>query len=176
SRRSRFGRPTGEDYRAAPREIIMRRALFLFPILLAAAWAVSLVTFKDAAGRVGIGSVIVSGELRKNYVLEVNGSGVCWIDYDNDGWMDLYLVNGATLANLQGKEPQRTTNHLYRNNRGGTFTDVTLKAGVPGRGWGFGCVAADYDNDGYTDLFVSNFGRNILYKNRGDGTFADVTE
>src|SRR6266496_4108310 len=153
-----------------------RRVLLTVPILLAWASPPGVVTFKDAAGRAGIVSVIVSGGADKNYVLEVNGSGVCWIDYDNDGWMDLYLVNGATIANLQGKQPQRTTNHLYRNNRDGTFTDVTLKAGVPGRGWGFGCVAADYDNDGYTDLFVTNFGSDILYRNRGDGAFVDVTE
>lgn len=154
----------------------MRRGLLLFPVLLAIGLAVTPVTFKDVSAQAGLGSVIVSGGPDKKYVLEVNGSGVCWIDYDNDGWMDLYLVNGATIANLQGKEPQRTTNHLYRNNRDGTFADTTLKAGVPGRGWGFGCVAADYDNDGNTDLFVSNFGANILYKNRGDGSFIDVTE
>src|SRR6185295_9905737 len=128
----------------------MRRALLMVPILLAATWASGLVTFKDASGRAGLGSVIVSGGPKKNYVLEVNGSGVCWIDYDQDGWMDLYLVNGATIANLQRRE-QRTTNHLYRNNHDGTFADVTAKAGVPGHGWGFGCVAADYDNDGRTD-------------------------
>ena len=154
----------------------MRRTLLTVPILLAWASAPEMVTFKDATVRAGITSVIVSGGPKKHYVLEVNGSGVCWIDYDNDGWMDLYLVNGATMENLQGIEPQKTTNHLYRNNKDGTFTDVTLKAGVPGRGWGFGCVAADYDNDGYTDLFVTNFGPNILYKNRGGGTFVDVTE
>jgi hypothetical protein len=153
----------------------MRRALLTVPALLAAGWALQPV-FQDTAGHAGINSVIVSGGPNKNYVLEVNGSGVCWIDYDNDGWMDLYLVNGATLASLQGKESQRTTNHLYRNNHDGTFTDVTAKAGVPGHGWGFGCVAADYDNDGHTDLFVTNFGPNILYRNRGDGTFVDVTE
>src|SRR4029453_17525791 len=138
--------------------------------LLTAGWAFQQ-GFKDTGNRAGVTSTIVSGGLDKNYVLEVNGSGVCWIDYDNDGWMDLYLVNGATMENLQGIEPQRTTNHLYRNNKDDTFTDVTLKAGVPGRGWGFGCVAADYNNDGYTDLFVTNFGLNILYKNRGDGSF-----
>jgi hypothetical protein len=154
----------------------MRRAVLAIPVLLAAAWAPELVTFKDTAARAGITDVIVSGGPKKNYVLEVNGSGACWIDYDNDGWLDLYLVNGATLANIQGKAPQRTTNHLYRNNHDGTFTDVTAKAGVPGHGWGFGCVAADYDNDGHTDLFVTNFGPNILYRNRGDGTFAEVTE
>src|SRR6476469_5168168 len=93
----------------------MRRGLLLFPLLLAVGVPVTQVTFKDVSAQAGLGSVIVSGGPDKKYVLEVNGSGVCWIDYDNDGWMDLYLVNGATIANLQGKEPQRTTNHLYRN-------------------------------------------------------------
>ena len=153
----------------------MRRILLTIAGLAAAGWAFDQ-GFQDIASRAGVASIIVSGGLDKKFVLEVNGSGVCWIDYDSDGWMDLYLVNGATLANLQKKEPQRTTNHLYRNNHDGAFTDVTAKAGIPGRGWGFGCVAADYDNDGRTDLFVSNFGPNILYKNRGDGAFVDVTE
>jgi hypothetical protein len=134
------------------------------------------VTFTDAASRAGLRDVIVSGGPKKNYVLEVNGSGACWLDYDNDGWMDLYLVNGATLAELQGKAKAAATNHLYRNNGDGTFTDVTAAAGVPGKGWGFGCAAADYDNDGHVDLLVTNFGPNILYRNRGDGTFTDVTE
>lgn len=132
-------------------------------------------TFTEMAGAAGLKDVIVSGGIPKNYVLEVNGSGACWLDFDGDGWMDLYLVNGTTLTQLQGKAGTKTTNHLYRNNRNGTFSDVTARAGVPGRGWGFGCVAADYDNDGKVDLFVSNFGPNILYRNRGDGTFEDVT-
>lgn len=136
-------------------------------------------TFQDIAAAAGLRDVIVSGGLKKNYVLEVNGSGACWLDYDGDGWLDLYLVNGSTLAKLQGKASAKTTakttNHLYRNNRNGGFADVTAKAGVPGRGWGFGCVAADYDNDGKVDLLVTNFGANILYRNRGDGSFADVT-
>jgi hypothetical protein len=153
----------------------MTRAVWVVPILLGAALAPSPVTFRDVAGRAGITPVIVSGGPKKNYVLEVNGSGACWLDYDGDGWMDLYLVNGATLDQLQGKTKPQTTNHLYRNNRNGTFTDVTAAASVPGRGWGFGCVAADYDNDGRTDLFITNFGANILYRNRGDGTFEDVT-
>jgi enediyne biosynthesis protein E4 len=154
----------------------MRRILLAIAVWITAAWAPDVPAFKDTTVHAGITSVIVSGGQKKNYVLEVNGSGACWLDYDNDGWMDLYLVNGATLANLRGEAPQQTTNHLYRNNHDGTFTDVTARAGVPGRGWGFGCVAADYDNDGYTDLFVTNFGPNTLYRNRGDGTFADVTE
>src|SRR5260370_16018091 len=132
----------------------MRRPLLAVPILLTWASPPGLVTFKDATVRAGLSSVVVSGGPKKQYVLEVNGSGVCWIDYDNDGWMDLYLVNCATIENLQGTEPQRTTNHLYRNNRDGTFTDVTLKASVPGHGWRFGCVSADYVNYRYTHLFL----------------------
>jgi len=131
--------------------------------------------FEDVTRPAGLDSVIVSGGARKNYVLEVNGSGVCWLDFDRDGWLDLYLVNGASLAELQGKAKRTAVNHLYRNNRNGTFTDVTAKAGVEGRGWGFGCVAADYDGDGAVDLLVTNFGPNVLYRNRGDGTFEDAT-
>jgi len=164
-----------DAYHRAASEAIMRFAwLVLLAVAVAAAFAPLAVTFKTA--RAVLPDIIVSGGAKKNYVLEVNGSGVCWIDYDNDGWLDLYLVNGATLAQVQGKVSQRTTNHLYRNNHDGTFTDVTEKAHVPGRGWGFGCVAADYNNDGNMDLLVTNFGPNILYRNRGDGTFEDVTE
>jgi len=132
--------------------------------------------FRDVSKEAGLTPVIISGSRDKNYVLEVNGSGVCWFDYDNDGYMDLYLVNGSTVEELQGKTPSGDHhNYLFRNNRNGTFTDVTEKAHVAGKGWGFGCVAADFDNDGRTDLLVTNFGPNILYRNSGDGTFSDVT-
>ena len=147
---------------------MLRPIAFLF--LLAFAAPLPEVTFVDVTAKAGLTDIIVSGGPKKNYVLEVNGSGACWIDYNNDDAMDLYLVNGATLAQLQGKQPPRTTNHLYKNNGNGTFTDVTAATGVPGKGWGFGCAAADYDNDGHTDLLVTNFGPNILYRNRGDGT------
>ncbi len=158
----------------------MRLALVL---LLLAACALLLLSkgappkqiqFRDVTEKAGIRSVVISGGTQKNYVLEVNGSGVCWFDYNNDGYPDLYLVNGSTLEALQGKKPRPVTNHLYRNNRNGTFTDVTEAAHVPGADWGFGCVAADYDNDGKTDLLLTNFGPNILYHNNGDGTFTDV--
>lgn len=150
------------------------RRVCLSLLFVAVIWAAGI-TFRDISQTAGLDAVIVSGGPKKNYVLEVNGSGACWLDYDGDGWVDLYLVNGSTLAALQGKAPSQTRNFLYRNKGGRTFEDVTAKAGVPGRGWGFGCVAADYDNDGHMDLLVTNFGPNILYRNRGDGTFEDVT-
>ncbi len=145
-------------------------------LLLLAGAAPTEVTFRDISAKAGISALIVSGGPKKNYVLEVNGSGVCWLDYDGDGLQDLYFVNGTTLEAIQGKSRSISQNHLYRNNGDGTFRDVTAKAGVAGRGWGFGCVAADYDNDGHPDLLVTNFGTNILYHNNGDGTFADVAE
>jgi len=135
------------------------------------------IRFVDVSTQAGITPIIISGSREKNYVLEVNGSGACWFDYNNDGYTDLYLVNGSTLERLQGKSTgPAPRNYLFRNNGDGTFTDVTIQARVPGKGWGFGCVAADYDNDGNPDLFVTNFGPNVLYHNNGDGTFTDVTE
>src|SRR5206468_10960653 len=99
------------------------------------------VVFTDVARQAGVTPVIVSGSREKNYILEVNGSGACWLDFNKDGYSDLYLVNGATLEQLQGKEMlARARNYLFRNNGDGTFTDVTLAAGVPGKGWGFGCA------------------------------------
>ncbi len=157
----------------------MTHASFIFAGIVAGlallAAAPTAVTFEEIGTKAGLTSVITSGGPKKNYVLEVNGSGTCWLDFDGDGWLDLYLVNGTSLAVMQGKAPARTTNHLYRNRGNGTFTDVTGTAQVPGKGWGFGCVAADYDNDGHMDLLVTNFGPNILYRNKGDGTFEDVT-
>jgi hypothetical protein len=129
--------------------------------------------FRDITDRAGLRTLITSGGTKKDYVVQVNGSGVCWFDYDHDGFVDLYLVNGSTLAQLQGKEPRTAHNRLFRNNGDGTFTDVTAKASVAGTQWGFGCVAADYDNDGNTDLLVTQFGPNLLYHNNGDGTFID---
>ncbi len=108
------------------------------------------------------------------FLPETTGAGCAFFDYDNDGWMDIYLVNSGRCDFYEPKPPLR--NALYRNNRDGTFTDVTGKAGVTGGGYGMGVAAGDYDGDGWQDLYVTQYGRSILYHNNGDGTFTDVTE
>ena len=115
------------------------------------------------------------GTKDKKYIIETNGSGVGLIDYDNDGWLDIYVVNGSTFDALDGKE---TPPHaaLFHNNHDGTFTDVAAKAGVTNDRWGFGVAIADYDNDGWPDIYVTNWGKNRLYHNNHDGTFTDVGE
>jgi hypothetical protein len=116
-----------------------------------------------------------SGTPEKTTILETPGSGVALLDYDNDGWLDIYLVNGSTFSALKGNEaPPRAM--LLHNNHDGTFTDVTDKSGVANERWGFGAVVGDYDNDGWPDIYVSNFGKNRLYHNNHDGTFTDVAE
>jgi len=103
------------------------------------------------------------------------GSGAAVLDYDNDGWLDIYLLNGSTAAAMKGQEaPPRAM--LLHNNHDGTFTDVTGKAGVANERWGFGVAVADYDNDGWPDIYVANYGKNRLYHNNRDGTFTDVAE
>jgi len=116
-----------------------------------------------------------SGEPSKTSILETPGSGVALLDYDNDGWLDIYLLNGSTVAALKGKESAPRA-MLLHNNHDGTFTDVTDKAGVGNERWGFGVAVGDYDNDGWPDIYVSNFGVNRLYHNNHDGTFTDVAE
>jgi hypothetical protein len=115
------------------------------------------------------------GTPAKDYIIETKGSGVCLLDYDNDGWLDIYLVNGSTVEALAGKA---TPPHaaLFHNNHDGTFTDVSTKAGVQNDRWGMGCAVADYDNDGYPDLYVSNFGKNRLYHNNKNGIFTDIAD
>src|SRR6266852_5642332 len=116
-----------------------------------------------------------SGTPGKTTILETMGSGVALLDYDNDGWLDIFLLNGSTIAALQGKEsPPRAM--LLHNNHDGTFTDVTDKAGVANERWGFGVAVGDYDNDGWPDIYVANYGKNRLYHNNRDGTFTDVAE
>src|SRR5277367_1025355 len=109
------------------------------------------------------------------FILETVGSGVALLDYDNDGWLDIYLVNGSTYEAMDGKAPAPHA-ALFHNNHDGTFTDVAAQAGVTNDRWGFGVAVGDYDNDGWPDLYVSNFGKNRLYHNNHDGTFTDVAE
>src|SRR6185436_99770 len=129
--------------------------------------------FADVAQAAGLTHRTVFGASDKNtYILETTGTGVAFLDYDNDGVLDLFFMNGTTLgATGSGGEHS----HLYRGNRNGTFTDVTARAGVARSGWGQGVAAADYDNDGFTDLYLTFYGRNVLFRNNGDGTFTDVT-
>jgi hypothetical protein len=110
----------------------------------------------------------------EHYLPETVGPGCAFFDFDNDGWMDIYLVNSGPCDFYKPKKPTR--NALYKNNRDGTFTDVTSQAGVAGGTFGMGCAVGDYDNDGYPDLLVTSYGRSILYHNNGDGTFTDVTQ
>ena len=132
------------------------------------------VRFVDVAASSGIELLNVSGGYNKQYIVEVKGGGAAtFVDYDSDSDLDLYVINGAIL---EGFPPgQEARNALYRND-GERFVDVATQAGVDDAGWGMGCVAADYDNDGDADLLVTNFGPDVLYRNEGDGTFTDVTE
>jgi hypothetical protein len=115
------------------------------------------------------------GGLQKTFILESNGSGVALLDYDKDGWLDIYLVNGSTFDALDGKESSPHA-ALFHNNGDGTFTDVAAQAGVTNDRWGFGVTVGDFDNDGWSDIFVANYGKNRLYHNNHDGTFTDVAE
>src|SRR5215467_10141409 len=122
----------------------------------------------------GITWVHTAGKSSEKYLPETSGAGCAFLDFDNDGWMDIYLVNSGKCDFYRPTRPLR--NALYRNNRNGTFTDVTENARVPGVGYGMGAAVGDYDADGFPDLYVTQYGRNILYHNNGDGTFTDVTE
>jgi enediyne biosynthesis protein E4 len=132
-------------------------------------------SFTNVARQAGLNArTVYGGQGSNTYLLETTGSGVAAIDYDGDGWTDIFLVNGSVLEGFpKGQEP---TNHLYRNRGDGTFEDVTARAGLGASGWGQGVCVGDYDNDGYDDLFVTYWGRNRLYRNLGDGRFEDVTE
>lgn len=134
------------------------------------------VRFINVAREAGLRTKTIFGAERSNkYLLETTGCGGAFIDYDNDGWLDLFFVNGTRFQTEQLTGP-KPVSRLYKNNRDGTFTDVTLKAGVARRGWGQGVCAGDYNNDGYDDLFVTYWGECALWRNNGNGTFTDVAQ
>ena len=129
--------------------------------------------FIDVAREAGLTAPVIYGNAdSKDYILEATGCGCAFFDFDNDGWMDIFLLSGTRV----GGAPTGATNRLYRNNRDGTFSDVTEKAGLHDAGWASAVCVGDYDNDGYEDLFCTYFGQNKLYRNNGDGTFTDVTK
>ncbi len=129
--------------------------------------------FTDVAKAAGLQMPTIYGGVEsKKYIMEANGCGCAFIDYDNDGWIDIFLLSGTRLEG----DPPEATNRLYKNNRDGTFTDVTEKAGLRAVGWANGVCIGDYNNDGFDDIFCTNFGQNRLYRNNGDGTFTDVTK
>src|SRR5580698_8373834 len=134
------------------------------------------IVFQDIAEKAGLTTwKHTMGTPEKRFIIEANGSGVGLIDYDNDGWLDIYFVNGSTYEAEAGKAPAPKA-ALFHNNHDGTFTNVAEKAGVTNDRWGVGVAIADYDNDGWPDIYVSNFGKNRLYHNNHDGTFTDVAE
>lgn len=163
----------------------MRKTYFLFFLLLVSAVSSAAqsvnenklfpVTFTDIGAQAGLRETTVYGGIdSKKYIIETNGCGVAFFDFDNDGWLDVFVMNGTRLEGFQkGQEP---TNHLYKNNKNGTFTDITEKANLRRTGWASGITSGDYDNDGFEDLFLTYYGQNVLYRNKGNGTFEDVTK
>ena len=133
------------------------------------------VRFTNVAQQAGLNISTIYGDERRNrYLLETTGSGAAFIDYDNDGWQDIFLVNGTRLDGLAPN--LNSTNRLYHNTGNGKFIDVTEKAGLVRSGWGQGVCSGDYDNDGYIDLFVSSYGKNALYRNNRNSTFTELAE
>jgi hypothetical protein len=129
--------------------------------------------FVDVSESAGLTEVMYYGDPNHNtYIIEVNGTGCAFFDYDNDGWMDVFIPGGRRLEGI----PPGSSNRLYRNNHDGTFTDVTAKAGLIDAGWANGVCVGDYNNDGFEDLYLTYYGQNKLYRNNGDGTFTDVTD
>ena len=178
-RRMLFRRPASR--RVLPAVFCM---LFWLPLT---AEAVDPIRFEGLAGKAGLEFVVNNSTTPARHLIETMIAGVGVLDYDNDGRPDIYLVNGAPIPQkiqyIEGsripiliKGSSRFHNRLYRNEGGGTFADVTTRAGVPGEGYGMGVAAADFDNDGFADLFLPGVNRNVLYRNNGDGTFKDVTK
>src|SRR5258707_9793283 len=134
--------------------------------------------FVDVASKAGITVRNVNGSVdAKRYIIEAAGSGVAILDYDRDGWRDIFLVNGTNIPGAKTDDKQdKPTNHLFHNNHDGAFSDVTAKAGLVSTGWGQGACVGDYDNDGFDDLYVTGYGKNRLFHNHGNDTFKEVAE
>ena len=129
--------------------------------------------FTDVGAKAGLKYPVIGGHPdRSDYIIEAVSCGVAFLDFDNDGWLDIFVLSGSRF----GDPPANASNRLYKNNRDGTFTDVTEKAGLFRTGYAYGVTVGDYNNDGFEDLFVTYWGRNVLYRNNGDGTFTDVTK
>ncbi len=176
-----MGWPTGPIKMLPPRGVRLPSVslclMLVFPLVFAAVRsqksAPPAAVFADVTQASGIDFHLTCGGAKKLYIMESMCGGVAVIDYDNDGWPDIFLVNGSTLEEFKaGKSP---ASKLYHNNHDGTFTDVTEKAGLAHRGWCFGAAVGDYDNDGWDDLYITCLTGSYLYKNKGDGTFKDVT-
>jgi hypothetical protein len=159
------GHPQKSEFDAGPRPTAAGGIVETGPVI-----------FKEVAETAGLAKWRnLTGTSQKRVIIEVKGSGVCLLDYDRDGWLDIYLVNGSTVVALAGESaPPRAA--LFHNNHDGTFTDVSEKAGVTNERWGLGCAVGDYDNDGWPDLYVTSLGGNRLYHNNRNGTFTDVAE
>ncbi|MGA8442819.1 MAG: VCBS repeat-containing protein, partial [Candidatus Sulfotelmatobacter sp.] len=133
--------------------------------------------FIDTASKAGLTAFRdTCGGAAKDYLVETLGSGVALFDYNNDGLVDVLLVNGSSFEILLNPHLPQSSSRLFRNNGDGTFTDVTKESGLINQGWGVGVTVGDYDNDGYRDVFITNFGSNALFRNNGNGTFTNVTK
>ncbi len=173
--------PTGPIKMQHPRSVGLRAIVLcvvliiplVFPAVRAQKGAPPAPVFVDVTRAAGIDFHLTCGGSQKLYIMESMCGGVAFIDYDNDGWPDIFLVNGSTLGDL--KTNKSPASKLYHNNHDGTFTDVTEQAGLAHRGWCFGAALGDYDNDGWDDLYITCLTGSFLYKNNGDGTFRDVT-
>ncbi len=165
--------PRGK-FTGRPDQAVFFLILIFTTIAAKSAQAPPIANFTDTAEKAGLTmTTVFGGKDTKKYIIETTGTGVAIFDYDNDGWPDIFLVNGTTLEGFPAG--QAPTSHLYRNNHDGTFTDVTAKAGLTATGWGQGACVGDYDNDGWEDLYVTYYGKNRLYHNQS-GVFSEVAE